>query len=182
MSNLTLVFSSAINPLTHSVKQYLVKITVFPLLDYGDVAYCYATNTFLHKLDVICYVAIHLATGASTCSTATCVLCWTGLHSSLTTNSLVTVHLQNSNWENPFIHIVTSEFPQCVLQPTISYFYQPLHTQSLHFLWSLLFSFFRWLESSATDTEVELIHPTLLSKIPNNHYYKTTALVFSLTF
>ncbi len=68
----------------HSSKQLLVKMTVLPILDYGDVVYRSASKTLLHKLDVIYHTAIRFVTGASF-NTHHChlysLLNWPSLHS-----------------------------------------------------------------------------------------------------
>jgi hypothetical protein len=43
---------------THAVKQTLVKLTILPILDFGDVIYKIASNTLLSKLDGVYHSAI----------------------------------------------------------------------------------------------------------------------------
>lgn len=49
---------------TYEAKQLLVKATILPILDYGDIVYRSASNTLLNKLDVIYHSAIRFVTGA----------------------------------------------------------------------------------------------------------------------
>ncbi|CDQ61333.1 unnamed protein product [Oncorhynchus mykiss] len=48
----------------HSVKLTLVKLTILPILDFGDVIYKIASNTLLSKLDVVYHSAIRFVTKA----------------------------------------------------------------------------------------------------------------------
>ena len=43
---------------THVAKHTLVKLTILPILDFGDVIYKIASNTLLSKLDVVYHIAI----------------------------------------------------------------------------------------------------------------------------
>ena len=43
---------------THAAKHTLVKLTILPVLDFGDVIYKIASNTLLSKLDVLYHSAI----------------------------------------------------------------------------------------------------------------------------
>ena len=56
---------------THAAKLTLVKLTILPILDFGDVIYKIASNTQL-KLDVVYHSAIRFVTKPPT--TATCML------------------------------------------------------------------------------------------------------------
>lgn len=49
---------------THATKQTLVKTTLLPILDYGDVIYKMAPSTTLKKLDTLYHSAIRFITGA----------------------------------------------------------------------------------------------------------------------
>jgi hypothetical protein len=49
---------------THAAKRTLVKLTILPILDFGDVIYKIASNTLLNKLDAVYHSAIHLVTKA----------------------------------------------------------------------------------------------------------------------
>ena len=61
---------------THAAKLILVKLTILPLLDFGDVIYKMASNTLLSKLDAVYHSAIHFVTIKHLISptTATCML------------------------------------------------------------------------------------------------------------
>lgn len=48
---------------THSAKHTLVKMTILPILDYGDIIYRSASKALLNKLDVIYHTAIRFVTG-----------------------------------------------------------------------------------------------------------------------
>ena len=49
---------------THAAKHNLVKLTILPILDFGDVIYKIAYNTLLSKLDVVYHSAIRFVTKA----------------------------------------------------------------------------------------------------------------------
>ena len=49
---------------THAAKHTLVKMTVLPILDYGDIIYRTASETALKKLDTLHHSAIRFATNA----------------------------------------------------------------------------------------------------------------------
>ncbi|CDQ72748.1 unnamed protein product [Oncorhynchus mykiss] len=49
---------------THAAKYTLVKRTILPVLDFGDVIYKIAANTLLSKLDAVYNSAIHFVTKA----------------------------------------------------------------------------------------------------------------------
>ncbi|CDQ77551.1 unnamed protein product [Oncorhynchus mykiss] len=49
---------------THAAKHTLVKLTILPILDFGDVIYKIASNTLLGKLDAVYHSAIHFVTKA----------------------------------------------------------------------------------------------------------------------
>uniref|UniRef100_A0A8K9X955 Reverse transcriptase domain-containing protein n=1 Tax=Oncorhynchus mykiss TaxID=8022 RepID=A0A8K9X955_ONCMY len=49
---------------THAAKHTLVKLTILPILDFGDVIYKIASNTLLSKLDVVYYSVIRFVTKA----------------------------------------------------------------------------------------------------------------------
>ena len=44
----------------HAAKLTLVKLTILPILDFGDVIYKIASNTLLSKLDAVYHSAIRL--------------------------------------------------------------------------------------------------------------------------
>uniref|UniRef100_A0A8C7L5R6 Reverse transcriptase domain-containing protein n=1 Tax=Oncorhynchus kisutch TaxID=8019 RepID=A0A8C7L5R6_ONCKI len=49
---------------THAAKHTLVKLTILPILDFGDVIYKIASNTLLNKLDAVYHSAIRFITKA----------------------------------------------------------------------------------------------------------------------
>ena len=49
---------------TRSAKLTLVKMTILPIVDYGDTIYKMASKTALHKLDLLHHSAIRFATNA----------------------------------------------------------------------------------------------------------------------
>ena len=49
---------------THAAKHTLVKLTIVPILDFGDVIYKIASNTLLNKLDAVYHSAIRFVTKA----------------------------------------------------------------------------------------------------------------------
>ncbi|CDR18271.1 unnamed protein product, partial [Oncorhynchus mykiss] len=49
---------------THAAKLTLVKLTILPILDFGDVIYKIASNTLLSKLDAVYHSAICFVTKA----------------------------------------------------------------------------------------------------------------------
>ncbi|CDQ77022.1 unnamed protein product [Oncorhynchus mykiss] len=49
---------------THAAKHTVVKLTILPILDFGDVIYKIASNTLLSKLDAVYHSAIHFVTKA----------------------------------------------------------------------------------------------------------------------
>ena len=49
---------------THAAKHTRVKLTILPILDFGDVIYKIASNTLLNKLDAVYHSAIRLVTKA----------------------------------------------------------------------------------------------------------------------
>ncbi|CDQ80568.1 unnamed protein product [Oncorhynchus mykiss] len=59
--NLELAFYSAF---THTAKHSLVKLTILPILDFGNVIYKIASNTLLSKLDAVYHSAIRFVTKA----------------------------------------------------------------------------------------------------------------------
>uniref|UniRef100_A0A8C7QHA0 Reverse transcriptase domain-containing protein n=1 Tax=Oncorhynchus mykiss TaxID=8022 RepID=A0A8C7QHA0_ONCMY len=49
---------------THAAKHTLIKLTILPILDFGDVIYKIASNTLLNKLDAVYHSAIRFVTKA----------------------------------------------------------------------------------------------------------------------
>ena len=50
---------------THAAKHTLVKLTILPILDFGDIIYKIASNTLLSKLDAVYHSAIRFVTKAT---------------------------------------------------------------------------------------------------------------------
>ena len=49
---------------THAAKHTVVKLTILPILDFGDIIYKIASNTLLNKLDAVYHSAIQFVTKA----------------------------------------------------------------------------------------------------------------------
>ena len=80
---------------THAAKHTLVKLTILPILDFGDVIYKIASNTLLSKLDVVYHSAIRFITKAPY-TTHHCDLYalvgWPSLHIRLQTHWLQVIY------------------------------------------------------------------------------------------
>ena len=65
---------------THAAKHTLVKLTILPILDFGDVIYKIASNTILRKLEAVYHSAICFVTKVTNIlpTTATCMLSLAG--------------------------------------------------------------------------------------------------------
>ena len=63
LANLSFLFRNKAS-FTRAAKHTLVKLTILPILDYGDVIYKIASNTLLIKLDVVYHSAIRFVTKA----------------------------------------------------------------------------------------------------------------------
>ena len=60
---------------THAAKHTLVKLTILPILDFGDVIYKIASNILLSKLVAVSHSALRFVTKANILpTTATCML------------------------------------------------------------------------------------------------------------
>ena len=46
--------------MAHATKLTLIKLTILPILNFGDVIYKIASNTLLSKLDAVYHSGIHL--------------------------------------------------------------------------------------------------------------------------
>ena len=74
--------------ITHAAKHTHVKLTILPILDFGDVIYKIASNTLLNKLYAVYHSAIRFVTK---------VVCrWLALASYSSPNPLATGYLQVS--------------------------------------------------------------------------------------
>jgi hypothetical protein len=65
---------------THAAKHTLVKLTILPILDFGDVTDKIASKTLLNKLDAVYHSAIRFV--PHSISTCTLIFC-TSIHSSV---------------------------------------------------------------------------------------------------
>ena len=80
---------------THAAKHTLVKLTILPILDFGDVIYKIASNTLLNKLDAVYHSVICSVTKAPY-TTHHCDLCalvgWPSLHTRRQTHWLQVIY------------------------------------------------------------------------------------------
>ena len=80
---------------THAAKHTLVKLTILPILDFGDVNYKIASNTLLSKLDVVYHSAIRFITKAPY-TTHHCdlypLVVWPSLHTRRQTRCLQVIY------------------------------------------------------------------------------------------
>ena len=83
---------------THAAKHTLVKLTILPILDFGDVIYKIASNTLLNKLDAVYHSAIRFVTKTpyTTHTLRPVRSCWLALASYSSPNPLATGDLQVS--------------------------------------------------------------------------------------
>uniref|UniRef100_A0A8K9X2D8 Reverse transcriptase domain-containing protein n=1 Tax=Oncorhynchus mykiss TaxID=8022 RepID=A0A8K9X2D8_ONCMY len=81
---------------THAAKHTLVKLTILPILDFGDVIYKIASNTLLNKLDAVYHSAIRFVTKAPYYPPLRPVRSrWLALASYSSPNPLAPCHLQD---------------------------------------------------------------------------------------
>ena len=78
---------------THAAKHTLVKLTILPILDFGDVIYKIDSNTLLNKLDAVYHSAIRFVTKAPY-TTHHCDLYALALATYLSPDPLAPGHLQ----------------------------------------------------------------------------------------
>jgi hypothetical protein len=80
---------------THAAKHTLVKVTILPILDFGDVIYKIASNILLNKLDAVYHSAIRFVTKAPY-TTHHCnmyaLVCWPSLHTRRQTHWLPVIY------------------------------------------------------------------------------------------
>ena len=80
---------------THAAKYTLVKLTILPILDFGNVIYKIASNTLLSKLDAVYHIAIRFVIKAPY-TTHHCDLyifvCWPMLHTRHQTHWLQVIY------------------------------------------------------------------------------------------
>ncbi|CDQ76585.1 unnamed protein product [Oncorhynchus mykiss] len=100
---------------THAAKHILVKLTVLPILDFGDVIYKIASNTLLNKLDAVYHSAICFVTKAP-CTTHHCDLYplvgWPSLHIRRQTHWLQVIYKSMLGKAPPYLNsLVTITAP-----------------------------------------------------------------------
>ena len=101
---------------TPAAKHTLVKLTILPTLDFGDVIYKIASNTLLSKLDVVYHSAIRFVTKPHILPiTATCTLVgWPSLHTRRPTHWLQVIYKTLLGKVPPYLSsLVTIASPTC---------------------------------------------------------------------
>uniref|UniRef100_A0A8C7DA57 Reverse transcriptase domain-containing protein n=1 Tax=Oncorhynchus kisutch TaxID=8019 RepID=A0A8C7DA57_ONCKI len=121
---------------THAAKHTLVKLTILPILDFGDVIYKIASNTLLNKLDAVYHSAIRFVTKAPY-TTHHCDLYalvgWPSLHTRRQTHWLHVIYKTLLGKVPPYLSLlVTIASPTC---STRSSRYISSHPQNRFFLW-----------------------------------------------
>uniref|UniRef100_A0A674BWV1 Reverse transcriptase domain-containing protein n=1 Tax=Salmo trutta TaxID=8032 RepID=A0A674BWV1_SALTR len=102
---------------THAAKHTLVKLTILPILDFGDVIYKIASNTLLNKLDAVYHSAIRFVTKAPY-TTHHCDLYalvdWPSLHTRRQTHWLQVIYKTLLGKDPPYLSsLVTIAAPTC---------------------------------------------------------------------
>uniref|UniRef100_A0A8K9V2K0 Reverse transcriptase domain-containing protein n=1 Tax=Oncorhynchus mykiss TaxID=8022 RepID=A0A8K9V2K0_ONCMY len=102
---------------THAAKHTLVKLTILPILDFGDVIYKIASNTLLNKLDAVYHNAIRFVTKAPY-TTHHCDLYalvgWPSLHTRRQTHWLHVIYKTLLGKVPPYLSsLVTIASPTC---------------------------------------------------------------------
>uniref|UniRef100_A0A8K9X9K5 Reverse transcriptase domain-containing protein n=1 Tax=Oncorhynchus mykiss TaxID=8022 RepID=A0A8K9X9K5_ONCMY len=102
---------------THAAKHTLVKLTILPILDFGDVIYKIASNTILNKLDAVYHSAIRFVTKAPY-TTHHCDLYalvgWPSLHTRRQTHWLHVIYKTLLGKIPPYLSsLVTIASPTC---------------------------------------------------------------------
>uniref|UniRef100_A0A8C7PT20 Reverse transcriptase domain-containing protein n=1 Tax=Oncorhynchus mykiss TaxID=8022 RepID=A0A8C7PT20_ONCMY len=102
---------------THAAKHTLVKLTILPILDFGDVIYKIASNTLLNKLDAVYHSAIRFVTKAPY-TTHHCDLYalvgWPSLHTRCQTHWLHVINKTLLGKVPPYLSsLVTIASPTC---------------------------------------------------------------------
>uniref|UniRef100_A0A8K9X1H2 Reverse transcriptase domain-containing protein n=1 Tax=Oncorhynchus mykiss TaxID=8022 RepID=A0A8K9X1H2_ONCMY len=102
---------------THAAKHTLVKLTILPILDFGDVIYKIASNTLLNKLDAVYHSAIRFVTKAPY-TTRHCDLYalvgWPSLHTRRQTHWLHVIYKTLLGKVPPYLSsLVTIASPTC---------------------------------------------------------------------
>uniref|UniRef100_A0A674E5U0 Reverse transcriptase domain-containing protein n=1 Tax=Salmo trutta TaxID=8032 RepID=A0A674E5U0_SALTR len=102
---------------THAAKHTLVKLTILPILDFGDVIYKIASNALLNKLDAVYHSAIRFVTKAPY-TTHHCDLYalvgWPSLHNRRQTHWLQVIYKTLLGKVPPYLRsLVTIAAPTC---------------------------------------------------------------------
>ena len=101
---------------THAAKHTLVKLTILPILDFGDVIYKIASNTLLNKLDAVYHIAIRFVTKAPY-TTHHCDLGWPSLHTCRQTHWLQVIYKTLLGKVPPYLSsLVTIAAPTCSMR------------------------------------------------------------------
>uniref|UniRef100_A0A8K9Y0Q6 Reverse transcriptase domain-containing protein n=1 Tax=Oncorhynchus mykiss TaxID=8022 RepID=A0A8K9Y0Q6_ONCMY len=121
---------------THAAKHTFVKLTILPILDFGDVIYKIASNTLLNKLDAVYHSAIRFVTKAPY-TTHHCDLYalvgWPSLHTRRQTHWLQVIYKSLLDKAPPYLSsLVTIAAPT---HSTHSSRYISLVTPSQFFFW-----------------------------------------------
>uniref|UniRef100_A0A8K9WQN7 Reverse transcriptase domain-containing protein n=1 Tax=Oncorhynchus mykiss TaxID=8022 RepID=A0A8K9WQN7_ONCMY len=108
---------------THAAKHTLVKLTILPILDFGDVIYKIASNTLLNKLDAVYHSAICFVTKAPY-TTYHCDLYalvgWPSLHTRRQTHWLQVIYKTLLGKVPPYLSsLVTIAAPTCSTRSSI---------------------------------------------------------------
>uniref|UniRef100_A0A8K9Y4M0 Reverse transcriptase domain-containing protein n=1 Tax=Oncorhynchus mykiss TaxID=8022 RepID=A0A8K9Y4M0_ONCMY len=127
---------------THAAKHTFVKLTILPILDFGDVIYKIASNTLLNKLDAVYHSAIRFVTKAPY-TTHHCDLYalvgWPSLHTRRQTHWLHVIYKTLLGKVPPYLSsLVTIASPTCstrssryisLVTPKTNYFFGRLSFQ-----------------------------------------------------
>ena len=102
---------------THAAKQFLVKLTILPILHFGDVIYKITPNTLLNKLDAVYHSAICFVTKAPY-TTHHCdlyaLISWPSLHTCHQTHWLQFIYKSLLGKTPPYLSsLVTIAAPTC---------------------------------------------------------------------
>ena len=98
----------------HVAKHTIVKLTILPILDFGNVIYKIASNTLLSKLDAVYHSAIHFVTKAPY-TTHHCdlyaLVCWPSLHIPRQTHWLQVIYKDRKSTRLNSSHLEQSRMP-----------------------------------------------------------------------
>uniref|UniRef100_A0A8C7QQ74 Reverse transcriptase domain-containing protein n=1 Tax=Oncorhynchus mykiss TaxID=8022 RepID=A0A8C7QQ74_ONCMY len=121
---------------SHAAKHTLVKLTILPILDFGDVIYKIASNTLLNKLDAVYHSAIRFVTKAPY-TTHHCDLYalvgWPSHHTRRQTHWLHVIYKTLLGKVPPYLSsLVTLASPTCSMPQQV---YLSGHPQNQLFIW-----------------------------------------------